>query len=248
MDEQGVTRIGYVDFGLLSKVPEQVRDGLVCAVAQMVFARNVDAVADLFGELQLLPADVLEDPLERKALINALDSTLSNVLVYENTSNMVDSSDVKSQVPTLRFDRLLDGMAQLVPRFRFKLPPYFLNNARALGTLEGMAREIEPSFNVLQVLYPYALNILLSNPKGSQVIERTLQSLIRSPVTNRISLKRAQKLLNDSAVITGLSRRKVMADVLSSGSTASLTRMIAKEQLEQTLQKRIAKYADYLRL
>ena len=35
---------------------------------------------------------------------------------------------------------------------------YFLANARALGTLEGMAKQIEPSFNILSVVYPFALS------------------------------------------------------------------------------------------
>lgn len=48
-------RLGYLDFGLLSTVPSEVRDGLVCAVAQLVFARDVEAVANLFGEPGLLP-------------------------------------------------------------------------------------------------------------------------------------------------------------------------------------------------
>ena len=43
-------------------------------------------------------------------------------------------------VPDVRFDQLLGALLALVPRFNFVLPPYFLNNARALGTLEGMAR------------------------------------------------------------------------------------------------------------
>ena len=56
----------------------------------------------------------------------------------------------------VRFDTLLSALASLAPRFQFQLPPYFLNNARALGTLEGMAKSADPSFNVLSVVYPFA--------------------------------------------------------------------------------------------
>ena len=31
----------------------------------------------------------------------------------------------------------------------FRLPPYFLNNARAIATLEGLAMSADPSFNLL---------------------------------------------------------------------------------------------------
>ena len=81
MTKEG-NRLGYLDFGLLSTVPTQVRDGLVCAVAQLVFAKDVEAVANLFGELSLLPEEVLLDPEERAALTEALEKTLAEALVY----------------------------------------------------------------------------------------------------------------------------------------------------------------------
>jgi aarF domain-containing kinase len=252
LDDDGsstVIRLGYVDFGLLSTVPAQVRDGLVCAVAQMVFSKNVQAVADLFGDLMLLPPQVLADPTERAALTQALDQTFQEVLQYPTTTTATATA---TAIPSLRFDKLLDGMARLVPRFQFQLPPYFLNNARALGTLEGMAREIDPSFNVLQVVYPYALNRLLSNPSHSPVVEATLQSLIRNPMTGRVDVKRVQKLLDDSKSLTGHSRRKVMRDVLSSGAGSDLARMVVKEQLTSRVllwsKERQAKFTNYLRL
>ena len=65
--------LGYLDFGMVSTVPESVRDGLVCAVAQIVSARKVEAVADLFEELQLLDKETLQDPIQRAAFIAALD-------------------------------------------------------------------------------------------------------------------------------------------------------------------------------
>ena len=51
--------LGYIDFGLVSHVPVQVREGLVCAVAQLLFARDTAKVASLFGELMLLHGDRL---------------------------------------------------------------------------------------------------------------------------------------------------------------------------------------------
>ena len=60
--------LGYLDYGMVSTIPAQVRDGLVCAVAQMVFARNVESVVLLFAELQLLKEETLADPSKRDAL------------------------------------------------------------------------------------------------------------------------------------------------------------------------------------
>ncbi|KAL3934968.1 MAG: hypothetical protein SGBAC_009421 [Bacillariaceae sp.] len=247
--EEEVKRLGYVDFGLLSTVPVQVRDGLVCAVAELVFARNVTAVSNLFGELQLLPEDILCDPSERMALTMELKQAMAACLKYE----VVPSKSSKSSsttIPSLRFDKLLDALTRLVPRFRFQLPPYFINNARALGTLEGMAREINPQFNVLQTMYPYILGRLLSNPTNSPIVEQTVQSLIRSPLTGRIDKQRIKKLLQDATVLTGYSKKKVLLDVLKSRNGPKLARTFAKEELKQALSKRLSfvKRTKYMRL
>eukprot|EP00980_Cylindrotheca_fusiformis_P006674 scaffold1391_cov123-Cylindrotheca_fusiformis.AAC.12 len=240
---ESIRRLGYIDFGLLSTVPVTVRDGLVCAVAELVFARNVSAVADLFGELQLIPEEVLSDPSERAALAVELNQALTSVLKYDSPS-----TGSSTTIPTLRFDKLLDALTRLIPRFRFQLPPYFINNARALGTLEGMAREIDPSFNVLQTLYPYVLRQLLANPTDSPVVEATLQSLIRSPVTGRVDARRIQKLIEDCTVLTGYSKRKVLSDIMKSRNGPRLAKRIVKEQLRQSFRQRFSKMANYLRL
>lgn len=232
MTEEG-NRLGYLDFGLLSTVPSRVRDGLVCAVAQLVFAKDVEAVANLFGELSLLPEEVLLDPVERAALTEALEKTLAEALIYppEDASH----NDYATQIPKLKFDKLLDALSRLVPRFQFELPPYFINNARALSTLEGIARSLNPSFNVLQVMYPYCLNRLITNPTQSPIVDDTLQSLIRSPETGRVDRARVSKLLSDSALLTGFRQRRVLWDILSTRAGRKLTWQITLEKARDYL-------------
>jgi aarF domain-containing kinase len=227
--EDNKSTLGYLDFGILSTIPSQVRDGLVCAVTQLVFAKDVDAVAGLFGELQLLPPDVLEDKQERAALSAALEDTLALALVYP------DADGEGTPIPVLQFDRLLDALSRLIPRFRFKLPPYFINNGRALSTMEGIARSLDPSFNVLQIMYPYTLEILLQNPSGSPVVEDTLQKLIRSTTTGRVDPERLKKLLTDSALLTGFKKRRVVWDVLKTRGGRRITFGIVAEELNHRL-------------
>jgi predicted unusual protein kinase regulating ubiquinone biosynthesis (AarF/ABC1/UbiB family) len=187
----------------------------------------------------------LSSPSEMAALSSELNAALSVVLVYDTENN----DGTSTNIPTLRFDKLLDVLSRLVPRFRFELPPYFLNNARALGTLEGMAREINPSFNVLQSLYPYALKRLLSNPNQSPVVDATLQSLIRNPVTGRVDKGRVQKLVDDSTTLTGYSRVRVLRDILSSKNGPRLARIVVLEQIREMLAgDRFSKMANYHRL
>lgn len=243
--------LAYLDFGLLAEVPEKVRDGLVCAVAQLVFARDVEAVASLFGELMLLPEHVLSDPVERQALNAALLTTIDEVLVIPDTSK----SSTADSIPVLQFSKLINALTRLVPRFEFQLPPYFLNNARALGTLEGMARSIDPEFNVLRVLYPYALNRLLRNPSSSLVVFRTLQRLVTKStiVTTKHSKKdelvekqylitdkeKISKLLNDASVLSGMSRRQLIWDVLKTYKGRNLIKRILMTDVKMRFKLRL---------
>jgi aarF domain-containing kinase len=243
----------FSDFGLLSTVPLTVQDGLICAVAQLIFAKNVEAVANLFGELQLLPAHVLENSLERQALSAELDAALSQVLVYDH-GNANAATASTSTIPSLRFDKLLDVLARLVPRFQFQLPPYFLNNARALSTLEGMAREIDPSFNVLQSLYPYTLQRLLCNPSGSAVVDATLKSLVECPTTGRLQISKLRQLVRDASWYSGYSQQKIVRDVLETKGGRVLLRRLAQEQSMDAAgrvlrrSKRLRTMTNYLRL
>lgn len=224
--QSSTPKLAYVDFGLMARVPVQVRDGLVCAVAELVFERNVTAVASLFGELALIPDSVLNDPVEMEALGNELKLALAEVLIYPSTVSMSSSP-----IPQLRFDKLLNVLSRLIPRFRFQLPPYFLNNLRALSTLEGMAREIQPDFNVLQFLYPYALERILENPSESPVVETTLEHLITSH--GRIDHHKIQQLLKDVLLLTGYSKKKLIGDVFKSAIGPRLARRLLRDYIVQ---------------
>ena len=179
----------------------------------------------------MLPEEILEDPIESAALAEELTLAVDKVLVFPtNQENAILEAQGKPKIPSLRFDKLLDVLTRLVPRFRFQLPPYFLNNARALATLEGMAREVDPNFNILRHLYPYAISRIFSNPTDSPVVEHTLESLIQKPSTGKIDIGKLRKLLKDASNYSGHSKLKVIQDIAKSKSGPGLVGRLAREQ------------------
>lgn len=187
-----------------------------------------DAVSSLFGELQLIPEHVLADSEERMALSKALEITFENSLLYPESSPTKGDT---TAIPELKFDKLLDSLSRLVPRFQFDLPPYFINNARALSTLEGIAKSLDPSFNVLTMMYPYAISMLLQNPSGSPVVSSTLQRLIRSK-DGRINKDNISRLFCDAAVISRQSKLHVAWDVFKAREGRELAVMIVWEEMK----------------
>jgi predicted unusual protein kinase regulating ubiquinone biosynthesis (AarF/ABC1/UbiB family) len=124
---------------------------------------------------------------------------------------------------------LLSSSASLFAKFEFTIPPYGLNNARALVTLEGIARELDPSFNMLRVIYPYSINRLMRNPAVSKLVEDTFIEILRSPVTKLFDLHRFKTLLNDLAQLTGYKKRKIFWDLTISAGTRRVTLRIMRE-------------------
>ena len=207
-----------------------MREALVCAVARLLFDRNIGAVADLFTDLMLLPDDELRAGDTRCDLEAALTALADRVLVPPSTVRTGAGSTAAagsaggggvtpaatttaSTLPTLRFDRLIAELAVLAPRFALQLPPYFLNNARALATLEGMARSADPSFDVLQAVYPFALRRLLADPTGSPRLRRTLDALTRD-ADGRIDLARVRRLVDEASGLSGRPRRSLLLEAL----------------------------------
>ncbi|CAJ1383639.1 unnamed protein product [Effrenium voratum] len=214
---QPLRQLVYLDFGLIADVPLQVREGLVCAVMYMVQKRWAD-VAGLFNQLMLLPDWVLADAETLESFTQDIEAAAKEALSFGDDS----------EVPSLRFAALLEQLAFLAPRYEFQLPPYFLNNARALGCLEGMARTVDPEFNILRKVYPFALKRLLSNPSDSPVLRKTLRDLCEEG--GRLRLSRAQKLVADAARLTRKSPRSVAADALRSRGGRRFLRSLLRSE------------------
>lgn len=199
------SQLVYLDFGLIASVPLQVRDGLVCAVMYIIRQRW-DRVAILFNQLMLLPDWVLENEEVLAQFTADVEAASELALDFENTG--------PDGVPSLHFSALLEQLALLAPRYEFRLPPYFLNNAKALGCLEGMARAADPDFNILRRMYPFALERLMKNPSASPVLQRTLRDLARDPKSGHLSRHMAMELVGIAASFQGAEKREVLKDLL----------------------------------
>lgn len=224
-DKKGQAQLGYLDFGVVTSVPPRFRDGIVCAVVQLVFGRNLDAIADLCVDLELLPREKLADPVDRQKFLNDLRKVLDRMLEWPK-----DEKGRSTAVPKLRpFSDGLASLSTLIARYEFSVPPYFLNNARALATLEGIGLKLDPDFNILRVIYPYAINQLMTNPNVSRKTEQTFLEICRSPDNQLIELQKVKALLNDWSILTGYPKRKICWDLATSEGGRRVSRAIFKD-------------------
>ena len=130
--------MAYLDFGMVSEVPRQVREGLLRAVAYVV-AGEYSKVAALMGDLMLLPQDVVDDPVQHAKLTAALGAVAARVLARPDPAAINggaaainggaatinggaaaingSAASVKggTPVPALKFDELLGALAGVAP-------------------------------------------------------------------------------------------------------------------------------------
>ena len=71
------------------------------------------------------------------------------------------------------------------------------------------------------MVYPFALRRLLSDPRGSPLLRRTLVQLTHDPTSGRPDPRRLRRLLRQTAKLSGRSRARLVLDAaLSTGGRA----------------------------
>ena len=116
------------------------------------FARALETAAD--AVLDFGPAEGVTTPGPAAAAAGAGAGVVAGAGAAASTAavaptfsaaaagTLAEAQEGRAVVPGLKFDRLLGALLALGPAFAFQLPPYFLNNARALGALEGLAAQV----------------------------------------------------------------------------------------------------------
>ena len=94
---------------------------------------------------------------------NAVKTGLEQEQGQEVDEGEDEEEDVATPIPRVKFDEIISALFAVATRFSFTVPPYFLNNVRAIGSLEGMALTADPNFSLLEVVYPYVLRKVLSD-------------------------------------------------------------------------------------
>mmetsp|Transcript_39289 Transcript_39289/g.127723 ORF Transcript_39289/g.127723 Transcript_39289/m.127723 type:complete len:178 (-) Transcript_39289:85-618(-) len=168
----------------------------------------------------LLPPAKLDEPATRAALEAALARAASKLLDYPPGAAL----------PEIRFDALVGEVAAIAPAFEFELPPYFLNNARALASLEGLARAADPTFSIVESIYPFALTTILAGD-ASPLMRRTLDDLATDPATGRLSVRKLRSLVDQLAALSRKPRLAVTLDVVRTRGGRRVIRRLARQAL-----------------
>jgi aarF domain-containing kinase len=134
-------KLCFLDFGMVSYVESQQRYSIIEAVVHLV-NRDFEALARLYRRMGFIPANVELEPL-----VQALEKALPDVL--------------NSSVGELNIKNIINKLGDVMFRFPFALPPYYISIIRCLGVLEGVALQVDQNFRIIEDAYVFCSTFLL---------------------------------------------------------------------------------------
>lgn len=115
-------KLCYLDFGMVSYVEASQRYSIIEAVVHMV-NRDFNALAELYRRMGFIPSDVNTAPI-----VDALEKALPDVL--------------NAPVGDFNFKNVINKLGDVMYKFPFSLPPFYIAIIRCLGVLEGLAIQV----------------------------------------------------------------------------------------------------------
>ncbi|KAK4274508.1 hypothetical protein QN277_017716 [Acacia crassicarpa] len=145
--------LAYFDFGMMGDIPRHYRIGLIQMLVHFV-NRDSLGLANDFLSLGFIPEGV-----DVYAVSDALRASFA-----DGTSQSRDFQGIMNQLYDVMYE------------FNFSLPPDYALVIRALGSLEGTAKVLDPDFKVIESAYPFVIGRLIADP--SPDMRRILRQLL----------------------------------------------------------------------
>ncbi|XP_057504638.1 uncharacterized protein LOC130788116 [Actinidia eriantha] len=145
--------LAYFDFGMMGDIPHHYRVGLIQVLVHFV-NRDSLGLANDFLSLTFIPEGV-----DIQAISDALQASFGY-----GTRQSQDFQVIMSQLYDVMYE------------FNFSLPPDYALVMRALGSLEGTAKALDPDFKVVASAYPFVIGRLLVDPDPD--MRRILRELL----------------------------------------------------------------------
>ncbi|KAJ1288513.1 hypothetical protein BS78_02G094800 [Paspalum vaginatum] len=133
--------LAYFDFGMMGDIPRHYRVGLIQMLVHYV-NRDSLGLANDFHSLGFVP-----EGTDLHAIGDALRVSFGDVRRQSND-----------------FQGVMNHLYDVMYEFNFSLPPDYALVIRALGSLEGTAKALDPDFKVIESAYPFVIGRLLADP------------------------------------------------------------------------------------
>lgn len=137
-------RLVILDFGLMTRITDDQKYGMVEAIAHLIH-RDYDQIGQDFVNLDFIPKNV-----DTKPIIPAL-------------TKVFDAALAGGGAKSINFQELAADLADITFKFPFRIPPYFALIIRAISVLEGIALVGNPEFAIVDEAYPFIAKMIMTD-------------------------------------------------------------------------------------
>lgn len=194
VDGPDAGKLCLLDFGLVAQVPLQARDIIVSAIVHLG-TENWEGFVEDFIQLGFLPEDT-----DKGELIPILQRVLGPYLKGGGAQSMRG----------MNFQAMSQDLLKINLEVSFSIPPYASLLARSVGTLEGVALQGDPGYQLVAEAYPFVVRKLLRNENRQSFA--ALRELLYDPATKRLRPTRLAAMLQASLGVVVESERAGFID------------------------------------
>lgn len=144
-------RIAIIDCGMVSRITQERRDEIADLLASLV-SRDIDALRDILiawaGDVHVNEAKLSAD----------VDEFICN---YD-----------KAALKQIRFSVMLNDLTAIMRENHLAVPPDLTMLFKALVTLEGLGRQLDPDFQIVKHLSPFVKKIIIGRYMPTALLKR----------------------------------------------------------------------------
>ncbi len=150
-------RLAIIDCGMVGRISMERRDQIADMLAALV-SKDIEALRDI------LISWAGDAPIEEAKLNNDLDELIFN---YES-----------APLKQIRFGTLLNDLTTVMRENHLVVPPDLTMLFKALVTLEGLGRQLDPDFQIVKHLTPFVKKVIIDRYKPGALLKRGHRNLM----------------------------------------------------------------------
>ncbi|MBI5199010.1 MAG: AarF/ABC1/UbiB kinase family protein [Nitrospirae bacterium] len=154
-------RMGLMDFGIVGRLSEETMEGIANTFLALIH-KDFDRLVQQYIELGLVTEEIDTEKFRiefKRDLIDFVEP------LYSKTLGQIDIGEY------------LDRITQIAVRHNLKLPSDLLLVDKALLTIEGLGRRLDPDFNLISVAEPYATKFMRKKMSPKRILTKARKSL-----------------------------------------------------------------------
>lgn len=150
-------KVGFLDCGMVGQLDERLRENLMLLVAAGI-RRDTEVLADILIEMDALP----EEDLDRQRFLKEASLFLDRYY--------------RLPLKRIRLSSIIEEATELINRFKIQIPSDLLMVGKALITLEGIGRSLDPDFDAVATAEPFIKEMIFTHYGPRFVGRKIVQS------------------------------------------------------------------------